>query len=178
MPYYCKKCKKSHPGWPDFTLKYPEEYLRLTEKERKKKVVITEQGIEIKHDNHVHVYRQAHLELPIKKSQHRWLFKVWVMTKPSYNLAFLKKTKDYMQYGVKMQNNLPMYVQPIIGYPMIVAEKKGSDFLSVESVRPDTNAFANDFIYGMPLDIAQYHADDLLDNVDWSCNGSGIILKK
>ncbi len=163
MPYYCKDCDKTHPGWPQVENRSPEEYLHLGEKE-KKKCFIHDDSIIISNNGHTHCYVPAYWRQKVEYSFHLWNIKVWVMF--GENSFISLKNNEESEFEGTLQNMLPWYGPKSIGIPITI--RKDGENLYVTDVNVDC-LIKEEFKTGLKREIADSWVKEITENVSMTC---------
>lgn len=152
MSYICPGCGEEHEGFPAYQLTYPEEYLNLSDKDKKRKVKRKKDYLIIDHgQGHRHYYMQAHWKQKVKGTDHRWVLTVWVMVKKDHLELALKK-QEKLIVKATLQSNIPYHQYHVVGYPIACIWNGEDDMLVVDSIQPSQSQVYRYFVDGMPLD--------------------------
>lgn len=169
MTYYCSKCKKKHSGWPPFEFAYPEEYIRLSEKEKELKCFILNDGLKIEHGAHHHYYTHVYWSQKVQDSDTTWDFNIWVMID---NISMVEKMRkgEIDSCEAKLNSCFPWYLDFFLGYPIIIKYDKKKKILAIEELLIKTSTIYEDYMKGLPYEVAKRWSENLMEFCEFRCN--------
>ncbi len=153
MSFICKDCGTDHTFLP-FKFAYPEEYLHLTEKERKEIVAkLSENLIVIRRKDHTHVYVRALWRQKIEGTNQTWDVGVWTMVN-QHQVENLLSLQEGMSFKVTLQSLIPWMEDGAFREP-----------LKIQFVTEYNELVVQGLNIKLPMDVALDYADDIHKNM-------------